>query len=116
MTKLTKIEYLTSNGTHIEYHRRMQKTGFSRLYIDKIEEVTFTTSTTDQSRASSMLDVVYWSAKLSEDVEMEKNVSDMQTLQDGIELLNQKVEELEQENQELKEQSQKLKTTIDAKL
>lgn len=69
MTKMAKIEYLTLKGAHIEYHMKLQKTGYSRLYIDKIEEVAFTTSSVDQGTAGRTLDALYWSARLSEGIE-----------------------------------------------
>lgn len=69
MTKLIKIEYLLLKGIKIKYHKKLQKTGYLRLYVDEIEGISFTTSSVDQGVATRTLEALYWSHKLQEGAE-----------------------------------------------
>lgn len=67
LTRLEKVEYLTSLGCEIKINRKLQKTGYIRTYIIEINGVHFTTSSSDQRVAGNTLDSLYWFHKLQED-------------------------------------------------
>lgn len=66
ITRLEKADYLSNIGYEIKVHRKVQKSGYIRTYIDEIEGVCFTTASTDQAAAGRILDALYWQAKLQE--------------------------------------------------
>lgn len=74
ITKLEKAAYLNDHGYTVKQHRKLQKSGHIRVYIDEIDGVKFTTSSADQTTASRTLDALYWGCKLQEDKYEEESV------------------------------------------